>query len=142
VWGAASALNHPNIGTIYQIGEHEGHPFIAMELLEGQTLEHRIAEAGVYDPRSAGPRPRRDKLRPAIQLDTLFDLANQISDALEAAPEQALGRKLGACTHLFSFLAVPSGLTLGRGLFQGTSRQLSSPGFPPSRLHCPQPIPP
>ena len=91
---AASALNHPNICTVYDLGEHAGQPFIVMECLEGQTLKERIVGAGLVP---AQGRPRGSPLPTAgrpqgapLRIDELVDLATQIADALEAAHSKGI----------------------------------------------------
>ncbi len=69
---AASSLNHPNILTIYDIGEHEGRHFIAMELLEGRTVGQRLAASGPFD------------------IDSAIEITAGVADALDAAHKRGI----------------------------------------------------
>jgi eukaryotic-like serine/threonine-protein kinase len=70
----ASSLNHPNICTIYEFGEHKGQPFLVMELLQGETLRDRLAAANGT----------------ALSQDELLEIALQVSRGLQAAHEQGI----------------------------------------------------
>jgi serine/threonine protein kinase len=73
---SASALEHPNICPIYEFGEHDGRPFLVMQLLQGQTLRELIAAA--------------DRQKPPLDIPKLLDLALQISQGLQAAHEHGI----------------------------------------------------
>jgi serine/threonine-protein kinase len=122
---AASALNHPNICTVYDLGEHLGQPYIVMELLEGTTLEQAI-----------GSRP--------LSMDQLVDIATQAAEALAVAHAKGILHRdikpsnifLTQAGHVkvldFGLAKLTEGdtsLPRGSGILTLEKNHLTSPGF-------------
>ncbi len=89
---AAAALNHPNICTIYEVGEHQGQPFIAMELLEGQTLKAKLeSRNSKFETRNSGNETNfESRVSNFVSVEELLDLSIQLADALDAAHSKGI----------------------------------------------------
>jgi eukaryotic-like serine/threonine-protein kinase len=89
---SASALEHPNICPIYEFGEHEGQPFLVMQLLEGQTLRELLETKKLekQEPKTGSHSKAAPQEGPALLLEQVLDLAIQIADGLDAAHQKGI----------------------------------------------------